>query len=128
MVTVTLHGLGSAGQVIDAAAASVGNDISFDGVQLSIGDTSSLLRDTRAMAVQQAIGHATQLAQAAGMKLGVIREIDDTGTQVPTPEFSDAGVQGAGRGRDADRGRIAAALRRRVGHVRGRERLGPSRR
>lgn len=50
-VTLTLHGLGAggrhAGSVIDAGAAAVGNDITFDGVELSIGDTSSLLREAR---------------------------------------------------------------------------------
>ena len=87
MVTVTLHSLDRAGDVIDAGAAAVGNDITLDGVQLSIGDTSSYLRQARMAAVQQAIGHAKQEAEAAGLKLGAVRKIDDTGSTVPQPEF-----------------------------------------
>lgn len=87
MVTVTLHDLSTAGDVIDAGAAAVGNDITFNGVQLSIDDTSALLRHARENAVKKAIAHARQLAEAAGMKLGTVRKIDDTGTAVPSPVF-----------------------------------------
>jgi uncharacterized protein len=89
-VTITLHGLSKAGDVIDAGAAAVGNDITFNGVSLSIDDTSALLRVARENAVKQAMAHAQQLAQAAGMKLGTVRKIDDTGTDVPTPQFFNA--------------------------------------
>jgi uncharacterized protein len=85
MVTVTLHGLDHAGDVIDAGAAAVGNDITFNGVQLSIDDTSALLRTARRNAVRKAVAHAQQLADAAGVKLGTVRKIDDTGTAVPQP-------------------------------------------
>jgi uncharacterized protein len=85
-VTITLHGLTKAGDVIDAGAAAVGNDITFNGVALSIDDTSALLRVAREKAVKQAMAHAQQLAQAAGMKLGTVRKIDDTGTVTPTPQ------------------------------------------
>jgi uncharacterized protein len=89
-VTITLHGLAKAGDVIDAGAAAVGNDITFNGISLSIDDTSALLRVAREMAVKQAMAHAQQLAQAAGMKLGTVRKIDDTSTVVPTPLFLNA--------------------------------------
>jgi uncharacterized protein YggE len=36
------------------------------------------------------MAHAQQLSQAAGMKLGTVRKIDDTGTVVPTPQFLNA--------------------------------------
>ena len=85
MVTVTLHGLDNAGDVIDAGAAAVGNDITFDGVQLSIDDTSALLRTARRNAVKKAVAHARQLADAAGVKLGTVRKIDDTSTTVSQP-------------------------------------------
>ena len=89
-VTITLHGLSKAGEVIDAGAAAVGNDITFNGVSLSIADTSALLRVARENAVKQAMAHAQQLAEAAGMKLGTVRKIDDTGTAVPTPLYFNA--------------------------------------
>ena len=89
-VTITLHGLGKAGDVIDAGAGAVGNDITFNGISLSIDDTSGLLRVAREKAVKQAMAHAKQLADAAGMKLGTVRKIDDTGTVVPTPQYYNA--------------------------------------
>jgi uncharacterized protein YggE len=46
-VTITLHGLAKAGDVIDAGASAVGNDITFNGISLSIDDTSGLLRVAR---------------------------------------------------------------------------------
>jgi uncharacterized protein YggE len=94
-VTVTLHGVKSAGPIIDAAANAIGNAITFNGISLSISDNSSrsLIATARAAAVKQAIGHARQLAAAAGVKLGAVRTIDDTGTQLPQPQFlGDAGI------------------------------------
>ena len=89
-VTVTLHDLSKAGDVIDAGASAVGNDITLNGIQLSIDDTSALLRHARQNAVKKAIAHARQLAEAAGVKLGSVRKIDDTGTTVPQPLYLNA--------------------------------------
>lgn len=88
-VTVTLHGVKGAGAIIDAAANAVGNAITFNGISLSIGDNSSrsLIAKARAAAVKQAIDHAGQLAGAAGVTLGAVRKIDDTGTENPQPQF-----------------------------------------
>jgi uncharacterized protein YggE len=88
-VTVTLHGVKGAGAIIDAAANAVGNAITFNGISLSIGDDSSrsLIAQARAAAVKQAIDHARQLAAAAGVTLGAVRKIDDTGTEVPQPQY-----------------------------------------
>lgn len=88
-VTVTLHGVKGAGAIIDAAASAVGNAITFNGVQLSIGDDNSrsLIAKARASAVHQAVAHAQQLAAAAGLKLGAVRTIADTGNELPQPQF-----------------------------------------
>ncbi len=89
-VTVTLHDLTSAGAIIDDAAAKVGDDVRFDGVALSIAKTNKLMEAARAEAVQDAITQARQLAEAAGVKLGAIRTIDDTAGTTPQPlYFSD---------------------------------------
>ena len=88
-VTVTLHGIKGAGAIIDAAANAVGNATTFNGISLSIGDDSSrsLIAKARGNAVKQAITHARQLAAAAGVTLGAVRTIDDTGTETPVPQF-----------------------------------------
>jgi len=96
-VTVTLHDLSSAGAIIDDAAAKVGDDVRFDGVALSIAKTNKLMEAARADAVRDAITQAQQLAKAAGVKLGAIRTIDDTGSTSPQPlYFSDKQALAAG--------------------------------
>jgi uncharacterized protein YggE len=95
-VTVTMHDLKNAGSIIDAAAAAVGNDVRLQNVALSISNTSPLLAQARAAAVKDAMAQGQQLATAAGVKLGAILTIDDTGTEQPTPlEFSGASAGGA---------------------------------
>jgi len=95
-VTVTMHDIKNAGSIIDAAAAAVGNDVRLENVALSISNTSPLLAEARAAAVKDALAQGQQLAAAAGVKLGTIRTIDDTGGQLPTPQlFAGAGADSA---------------------------------
>lgn len=84
-VTVKLHGIANAGATIDAAAGAVGNDVRMQGVMLSIDNTSALVAKARADAVKDAIAQGHQLADAAGVKLGAIRTIDDTAANTPQP-------------------------------------------
>ena len=86
-VSVRLHDITHAGSIIDAAAAKVGNDVRLQGVAFSIEDPTGALAQARAAAVKDAITQAQQLAAAAGVKLGAIRSIDDTGTQLPQPQY-----------------------------------------
>ena len=74
-----------AGEVIDAAALTVGQDVRFQGVTFSIDNTSARLAQARADAIKDALAQAKQFAAAAGVKLGSIRTIDDTGSNVPQP-------------------------------------------
>ena len=95
-VTVTMHDLKNAGSIIDAAAAAVGNDVRLENVSLSISNTSPLLAQARADAVKDALTQGQQLASAAGVKLGAIRTIDDTGNELSTPQvFAGAGASQA---------------------------------
>ncbi len=90
-VTAKLRDLSKAGAVIDAAAVTAGPDIRLQGVSFSIDNTSPLLAKARATAVKDALAQGKQLAAAAGVKLGAIRTIDDTGTQLPQTENLAAG-------------------------------------
>jgi len=95
-VTVTMHDLKNAGSIIDAAAAAVGNDVRLQDVTLSISNTSPLLAQARAAAVKDALAQGQQLAAAAGVKLGAIRTIDDTGNDLSTPQrFQGIAADGA---------------------------------
>jgi uncharacterized protein YggE len=84
-LTITLHPIAKAGEVIDAAAHAVGNDVRIDGISFSISNTTPLLARARAQAVQQAAADAAQLAAAAGTTLGPIVSItDQTGPSGPS--------------------------------------------
>jgi uncharacterized protein len=96
-VTAKLRDLSKAGSVIDAAAITAGQDIRLQGVSFSIDNTSSLVAKARADAIKDALAQGTQLARAAGVKLGAIRTIDDTGTQLPQPQFLQGGFDSAGK-------------------------------
>jgi len=85
-VSAKLRNLAKAGEVIDAAALTVGQDIRLQGVSFSIDNTSALVAKARADAIKDAIAQAKQLSAAAGVKLGAIRTIDDTGTLLPQPQ------------------------------------------
>jgi uncharacterized protein len=85
IVTAKLRDLTRAGAVIDAAAASVGNDIVLNGVNFSIENTSSLFAQARKQAVDAARTQAQQLAQAAGVRLGPVQSITENAQEVPSP-------------------------------------------
>jgi uncharacterized protein YggE len=86
-VTAKLRDLSKAGSVIDAAALTAGQDVRMQGVSFSIDNTSDLVAKARADAVKDAVAQARQLAAAAGVTLGAIRTIDDTGMNVPSPVY-----------------------------------------
>jgi hypothetical protein len=88
-VTAKLRDLGEAGRVIDAAAFATGDAIRLHGVSFSIDDTSDLIARARADAVERAREQAAQLAEAAGVELGALRSIDETGTRLPPPVYTE---------------------------------------
>ena len=86
-VTAKLRDLAKAGEVIDAAALTAGEDVRLQGVSFSIDNTSALVAKARADAIKDALAQGKQLASAAKVTLGPIRTIDDTGTLLPQPQF-----------------------------------------
>ena len=74
-VTAKTHDVPGAGKVIDAAAQLAGDDLRVDTIALSIEDTGPVVRTARAKAVTAAHDQATQLARAAGVRLGRVRSI-----------------------------------------------------
>jgi uncharacterized protein len=90
-VSAKLRDLSKAGSVIDAAALTAGQDVRLQGVSFSIDNTSTLVAKARADAIKDALAQGKQLAAAAGVKLGAIRTIDDTGTLLPGPQFLQGG-------------------------------------
>jgi uncharacterized protein YggE len=91
-VTAKLRDLSKAGEVIDAAALTAGQDVRLQGVTFSIDNTSTLVAQARADAIKDALAQGKQFATAAGVTLGPIRTIDDTGTALPQPQTFSSGT------------------------------------
>jgi uncharacterized protein YggE len=87
MLQATLHNLKTAGGLIDAAAASVGNAVRIDQMSFSVSDDSTENAQARTDAVTKAQLQAEQIAKAAGAKLGRIRTITEQPPQQDQPNF-----------------------------------------
>jgi uncharacterized protein YggE len=97
-VQATLHDLGKAGALLDAAVGAIGNAVRIQQISFSIGDDTALRAQARAQAVAQAKAQASQLAQAAGVSLGSIRsltELVDAGSPIGYDMKAAAGVSAA---------------------------------
>jgi uncharacterized protein len=86
-LNVTMHQVSDAGTALDAAANSVGNDVSLYGISFSIANTSTLLATARGQAMDNARTEATQLAAGAGVKLGPIEKITDQENAEPSYNY-----------------------------------------
>jgi hypothetical protein len=84
-VTATLHDLGAAGGLIDAAGEAAGDAVRIQQLSFSIGDDSASRAQARADAVRQAQAHAKQLADAAGVRLGRLYSITEVAANPPSP-------------------------------------------
>jgi uncharacterized protein YggE len=84
-VVVVLRDLDRAGDVVDAAAGAVGDDIRMGALTFGIEDPSDLLADARRRAVATAARQASELALAAGVALGPIVRIVEGSGGAPTP-------------------------------------------
>src|SRR5581483_7040774 len=84
-MTVTIRDLGKAGDIVDRSTAVAPDDIVVAGLSFSIDDNSKLVAAARAAAVKQAKEQASQLADAAGVQLGDVQTITETGEPAPQP-------------------------------------------
>jgi uncharacterized protein YggE len=80
-LVVTLHTLSNAGQVIDAAASSVGNAIRIQGLSFSVSNTRNVDGQARSHAVSAAAANAHAMASTADESVVGVCSINDTTTQ-----------------------------------------------
>lgn len=83
LVRVTVRKLPDAGPILDAAVAAGANAVR--GIQFTLLDSTKPLTDARASAVGDAMVKARQLAAAAGVALGEVISIRETGISSPVP-------------------------------------------
>lgn len=77
-MTVTVRDLDGAGEILDAATASSGDDVLVGGVSFRIADDDRLLADARGAAWSDAKGKAEHLASLAGVELGAPENIAES--------------------------------------------------
>lgn len=82
-VTVTVHDIDRAGPVIDAAATAAGGAITIGGISFYVDDVEAVLGAAREEAVDNARARAGQYAAAAGVEVGDVLSISETGVSMP---------------------------------------------
>lgn len=80
-VRVAVRDLASFGSVIDGVVTAGGNNI--NGIQFDVSERKALTREASANAVRDAIEQAENIAAAAGVKLGRILSISQSGNSRP---------------------------------------------
>jgi uncharacterized protein YggE len=93
-VEITIRDLARASDVLDAALAAGGNSAS--GIAFAIGDPAPLRARAREAAVADARGRAEALAHAAGVVLGPVLSISESGYAGPRPMAARAMAMSAG--------------------------------
>jgi uncharacterized protein len=91
-LTATLHDLSKAGKVIDAAQASVGNDVAINNTNYSISNSTGLETTARGDAMRNAVTKARGLAEGGGTSLGRILKITETEQQATPPPLAFNGL------------------------------------
>ncbi len=81
---VKIRDIANAGSIIDAAAATVGDEITLQGVSFAIDDTGALRAEARKDAVVKAKAQADQLAAASGQRVGQVLSLSE-GVSASTP-------------------------------------------
>jgi uncharacterized protein len=85
-VYVTVRDLTKMGDILNAVVKSGANNI--NGIQFDVADRSAALSDARKKAVDDAHAQATELAIAAGTKLGKLQYLTVTNTTNPVSQVS----------------------------------------
>ncbi len=83
MVSVTVRDLDALGGILDAVVRSGANQ--FDALSFHISEPQPLLDDARRLAVADARRKAELLTEAAGVTLGRVRSISESGGTMPPP-------------------------------------------
>jgi hypothetical protein len=87
-ITATLNSLFAAGTQIDAAVHAGGDATTVGGISLNLTDTSGLLAQARARAVDDARAKAAQYAKALGEPLGPVVSVTDQASTQPFPQYA----------------------------------------
>ena len=82
-LTVLVRDLETVDDVIDGAVDAGGDNIRFNGLSFSLDDTTELQSEARSAAVENMEAKAAELAGLAGVELGDLVYLTETGGGVP---------------------------------------------
>lgn len=97
-VHVRVRDLNRANATLDAAAGSVGNDITFGGIQLTRTDLTTQLAQARQAALAAATSQAGDWAKASNRQLGKVSAIQEQYAGYGPQAVSGGGMGGGGGG------------------------------
>jgi uncharacterized protein len=111
-LTVVMHDIALAGQAIDDAAGAAGDSAQINGISFSISNSSGLLAQARAQAMQAAHTEAAQLADGAGVTLGQLKSVtdDEQESQPSEPYFGPDLAAGVARAVPLEAGQQALTV------------------
>ena len=84
-LTVKIRNLEEAGEIIDEVTEAGGDLTRFQGIRFSIDDPEALKDRARTAAIKDLMAKANQVATVAGVKLGNLIHISETGGATPPP-------------------------------------------
>jgi uncharacterized protein YggE len=84
-VTVRVRELDGLGGILDAVLTDGANEL--NGLQFMVSDPEPLMNEARVKAVADARARAELFAQAAGVELGALISLSESGARVPRPEM-----------------------------------------
>ncbi len=93
-VRVRLRDLSALGRILDEVSAAGGND--FRGLSFGVQDPAPLLEAARRAAVADAMARARVLAEAAGVRLGPLLELSESGAAPRVPGLMQAAAMREG--------------------------------
>jgi uncharacterized protein YggE len=93
-LNVNARAIAEAGALIDASVDAGANQVG--GIAFSVDDPADATDEARTAAVEDARRKADALARAAGVTLGTVIAISETGGEPPKPIFSERAVDSAG--------------------------------
>ncbi|MDF1709544.1 MAG: SIMPL domain-containing protein [Paracoccaceae bacterium] len=85
VVSLRLRDIAALGEVLDALVADGANRL--DGVSFGLQDPEASMDEARRLAVADARRKATLFAEAAGVALGQVIDLTETGTATPRPQM-----------------------------------------
>jgi len=91
-VSVKLRDLDAASDVLDGAAEAGGDAVRIHGISFTVDDPEQYEADARKAAVEDARKRAEELAALAGVTLGKVLSISESGVSIPFAERSLGGV------------------------------------